>query len=832
MTGILRVHCAATALLIIALLAGGCGGRSLPLARIGGNAGGAALLTALPPLPGGDAPPRAVSAEDSYTFVATDVHDSLSSSMTDTALTLEEEPRSWAVLALDVSTQAVLSLDFSGDFSELYIGVSDYARRTWQWLGGPHGEDGSLLIPTGHWSSAGEVCYFVVACPAGQGAVVELTAHLSPPADWNLLVWMAADNWAAQFAADDISALEEIGSTAEINVLVGCDIDPGALDAPVAGTDEVHYFKLVQDSDPAAIDTDGDEANVSFPRAGYSSADPDNLVDFLEWAEASFPARQSMLILGRSGTSWWPGSDGKAAARVASGVLYDESDGPDDLTSNHLVARALGIRWFDLLGFEGHNMSQIETLYDYSSKAGLMVAAQDWMPEAGWAYGPLLQYWNDNYPLTPLEIGQAAADAYAVEMAGEEDWTNMAVVSSAGLRALTHRLAGLAPLVLPDPDAESWAFGLGAEWADSLDDNWGVRDLWQFMDAYFRAVSNPAVEQLLADAIADWDTVVLYDRHSTDSEVYEIRGLSIWLPGYWAFEPYDRGEYAKLPFNDRTDWLTVLEALSMATAGVPPSLVWEPGDTFVVEWDDPALTISPQILIWDVAGGTPEEPDDLAGWIEFSDPSGVSGTARETATLLGGAPTYRYLARVTMDWPAAGLSYLVNAHIEDSEGGMILDFGTRKLTGAEEGYDWWPYATLNHAQHSIGQSGWEVGDRVEISWPDDTVDIDIFVMDPVGGYGECDNTWEIFTVRFSDDSRDSGLPLEWTRLEENPPPGSWTIEVQLRNFDDPPVSPQPVSVRLYDESDTLKQELTAVDIEVNDDNINENVMVALLSYGG
>src|SRR5947207_1153513 len=72
----------------------------------------------------------------------------------------------------------------------------------------------------------------------------------------------------------NLNHMESVGSTTDVRVFAGYDIDPALVSGNVSGIDMVHFIKVVHDSNVDAINVGGDPANQSFPRAGYNSADP------------------------------------------------------------------------------------------------------------------------------------------------------------------------------------------------------------------------------------------------------------------------------------------------------------------------------------------------------------------------------------------------------------------------------------------------------------------------------------------------------------------------------------------------------------------------------
>ncbi len=439
---------------------------------------------------------------------------------------------------------------------------------------------------------------------------------------WNLMLWIAADNNLADYGVEDIEELEQFGSDENVNILVGYDIDPDWLWNPVAGTDKVHFIKLVQDGTPNSINTGGDPANQSFPRSGYNSADPDNVRNFVNWCNTNFPAEHSCLVLWDHGNGWRLGGSGErpvssigplpevtrsvnplsrplklrsreelrnqrpAWSRDASGVLADDSDGPLDLTSNQAIVTALGGLHFDIIAFDACNMGHVESLYEYRNLADWLVASELLVPGPGYPYDLFMQHWQQNFPASAADVGSFFVDA-VIDGYGADFWdVNHAVFETAKLSALATNLASLATTVTANAEAESAGFknAMNASFEPEAGD--GVRDLLAFLDNYEAQSTNGAVDAAIGQVRGNVNSCISYFRESKSPS---SRGLGIYLPSAGYFSTSLQNEYAQLPFNDTTGWLEMLNALGIEGGGGGGiQLDWDPGDRVEISWSGPS----------------------------------------------------------------------------------------------------------------------------------------------------------------------------------------------------------------------------------------------------
>jgi hypothetical protein len=804
------------AFLVLALLAlAGCGGgqqlakldhpREITQPSGGGFAG-------LPGLPAADAQARTVQAAGNYQFAVGDVQSMELASFEDDELVLQHDGLSYAILGANGGGNTPAAFKLEGTCNGCYVGVSDYARGCWRWIGGPYQDGAQITLPAGQWCNTGGSFYFAVVCPDGVEARLIPSATLAESADWNVLVWVAGDNNLAQDAVNDLNEMESVGSTEHVRVLAGYDIDVNSLSAPVAGTDAVHFIKVVQDSNDDSINVAGDPANQSFARAGYNSADPANLANFITWAEANFPAQHTMLVLWDHGNGWLPGDDGVSGPPPAHGVsaiLSDDTDGDWDSTGNTFIAAALASRHFDILGFDACNMGQIEALYDFRSLADYYIASQVTEPNAGWNYTYLLQQWGDNYPLSNEQIGSTTVEGFRLYYETYPEEATLATYSQDELDTLVAALHDLAAAVTAKAAGEADVVKAAIIDAYEPAEGDGCRDLGGFLGNYVMYTSDTEITAKIAAAQEAYDAAV-----GSFGQVMQpdCSGLCAWLPSTDYFTPDYKEKYGELAFDQATGWLAMLEACGVPEGGgggeewKTPLVAWQPGYKIKLTFDNPQDEISPSIEDPNYNYGTPEEPDELAGIIEFSESSTVSGVAEETAELLPGAPAGGYWLNLQVFLGSTDTAHFVLLDASDTQ---VYDFGTidavDELGEASVAY-------LYYNDGNISEATWEPGDYVKIEWSDPLADFFLEVEAPDGGFGSPGMMFGMEdSIQFSPDSLESGLPWESATLLPTASHGIFVISACYNWYDGELMPPLiDVTFKLYDAMGQLKQDLSTI----------------------
>ena len=795
--------------LILSLLCGmlmmACGtDSSLP---VSGQTAEMADQTGLPGLPT-TAPATKVTQSTNYTFTEADLIAGAGYDFSGSDLGLQSSGLSYAIVGVQIVGELTPTmLHVTGDIdSELWVGVSNYNHNYWDWQARLEEADDIPLI-TGDTVNDEGWFYAVIVTVDMHSCDIQLSMDMAE-VTWNVMVWIAGDNNLAPDAVDDINEMESVGSFDNLDILVGYDIDPTY--APgVSGIDEVHFIKVVEDTNDFAINTTGDAANQSFPRSGYNSADPANLVSFIDWCDTTFPATHSLLILWDHGDGWLytdggGSGSGKRPRRNVSGVLGDDTDGAWDLTNNADIVAALGSRHFDYLCFDACNMGQIEALYEYRNLADHIVASPMMEPSGGYPYDLWLGDWQEYYPLPYTAIGTLLCARYCYYWDTQFDDGSMGHYVGDGTTPLITALSALTAEVTPKGEDEGDNVKQAILSAYKPDFSDGCSDLGDFLTAWRDLTSDTAVQACLDDASAALAEYVF--THDTTINVASS-SCCVFLPFSWELTEYAES-YRDTAFNQETSWLEMLEATGVPGGGDEwPTVDWAPGWKVVFEWDDPVPDI--QLFIEDPVGdfGHPGDGGDLSQSITFSEDNLDSNDAEEWAELTADPRLGEYLVAINYDsfGPAGADTIDVQCWLEDDTGSLQYDFGTIPVDRGAN--DVW-VGFLTYYGDSAGT--WVPGDYVEATWGTIDAEMDLEVTDPLGNWGCCIWPHELNgIIDFSQDSWESMEPEESAALLAGGSNGAYVFQVLYLSWDGGGTPPEslPVYFKLYDSTGMLKQDL-------------------------
>jgi hypothetical protein len=599
---------------------------------------------ALPGLPKDAAPGQAPRGTSAYTFGEADLYGAQGATMVGNQLHLDAAGLSYAILGVDTGGQVPASVRLSGSMTGIYTGVSDYSNGVWRWVDGPRAAPGTLSLPASGTLSPGGSIYIALVCPGGASADISVSLALDMPGStWNLLVWIAGDNDLAPDAVDNLNAMESIGSSDELCVLAGYDIDPTA--APgVSGIDQVRFIKVVHDTRAGVIVTDGDPANVSFARAGYNSADPAKLAEFLDWAQQNFPCDHQALVLWDHGDGWLPGWKGASAAagrlpRRPSGILGDFSDGDYDLTDNAAVAAVLAGRQLDLLCFDACNMAHVEALYDFRNAATWLCATEVLFPASGYPYAQIIPAWRAALPVNAQALAQIFVDQ-TYDFYNGNEYVCQAAIRANALGPLAAALQAAAADVTAKAGAEGDHVKAAIEASFQPESGDGEHDLQGFLLQLRMNTTDTALQDLLSNALVSFSACVdWYQQYGLPGS----NGVAVYLPNTGFFNQEYQDMYAASAFNVATGWLDMLKATGVpAGSGEGMTIHWQSGDKIEIAWDDNAANID--IALYDPSGnfGGPWDSSALDYCMSFSPDNPSGGDTFEWARLKAGAPEGDY----------------------------------------------------------------------------------------------------------------------------------------------------------------------------------------------
>ena len=401
-------------------------------------------------------------------------------------------------------------------------------------------------------------------------------------AKWTFMVYMAGDNNLSSAGDEDLREMREVGSTADVNLLVQFD------NAGDNGTQRFRVLKGGNDLVESLGETD--------------SGDPNVLLDYMKWAKANYPADRYALILWNHGGGWEPSaideiaqevkargySDREGAERSAStlrraffrptlekilglgspqerAICSDDGSGHslDTIELGKVLEKAEAVlgQKLDLLGMDACLMSNLEVAYQAQPYVNYVVASEESEPNEGWPYEMVLPKLVANPGLSAADFACHIVQAYVQsyrDMGYSGDVTQ-AALDLGQISALNTALDHLADVLydrLPKANQQIWKAQKRTKrfWHNTL------ADIGSLGSELKRGSRHKATKAAIAEVLAALQPgaggFVMAEAHD-GSGVAACTGATIYMPsplvGVSQF-------YGDLEFAKKQQWKKMLDA--------------------------------------------------------------------------------------------------------------------------------------------------------------------------------------------------------------------------------------------------------------------------------
>jgi len=393
------------------------------------------------------------------------------------------------------------------------------------------------------------------------------------PAKWSIFVYIAGENNLEPAALNDLIEMQNVGSNADVNIVVEMDRSPAYSTASGDWTDTRRF--LVQYAPPAeypdaetmrqtlidtftqqfgqltdedlAFLTDADEATLRYyyrelglieelqqeplQRLGETNTgDPANFQAFLEWGLSNFPAERYAVIVWDHGGGW-------------TGIGPDDGSFPGILNPREIdqvlgkVRQRFGIEKFDLIGFDACLMSQLEVYQFIAPHGRYAVGAQEVVPNEGYNYDAAIAALQADPSMGGDVFGRHIVDTFAehYETVRLDSTTDIHLIDLSQIEAVSASLVAFAQAAQADPVAVLNAIGLSRNSArvfGAQDPNseayFSSVDLISFMNLMVGQETAPEIREA-AQAVLDSATAAVLHTRAGQNSV-NANGLAIYFP--------------------------------------------------------------------------------------------------------------------------------------------------------------------------------------------------------------------------------------------------------------------------------------------------------------
>ena len=361
-------------------------------------------------------------------------------------------------------------------------------------------------------------------------------------ASWTFMVYMAADNNLEGAGIEDFIEMAVAGSDSNLNIVVQFDRIP-EYDSSYGDWTTTKRFLVGAGMQPLR-----DQAVMDIGEANMG--DPQTVIDFVNWARASYPADHYALIFWNHGGGWLSDLQSRPEGVVPEDFCWDDTNGGDAITSAELY-QALdattggGATPLEQVGFDACVMGMWEVDNQIKPFGTVVsVSSEDNEPWDGWPYETIMADLKANPGWTPAELGYDIVERYYQSYGNDQ--TQSAKDLDAAYTELNHAVDALAEVLIDyEPtyhnqynSARTAAQDFGGAFID-------VYDFAAKLNVY---ITEPEINAAAGNLMAAVDAAVIHERHG--SYWPGAHGIDLYFPtstGSWT-------AYQALRSSDLTHW--------------------------------------------------------------------------------------------------------------------------------------------------------------------------------------------------------------------------------------------------------------------------------------
>lgn len=368
--------------------------------------------------------------------------------------------------------------------------------------------------------------------------------------EWTVLVFMNAANNLEPDSIDDMNEMEQLGSTADVNIVVQWKRIAG-YDSSNGDWRTTRRYYVTKDSDTATVNS-----NLLVDMgSGVDMGSATTLREFLQWGVRSFPARKYMVVLWNHGAGWRAYRD--RLNILARGVSYDDNTGNNiRIWEMPLALSVAGVSKWNIVAFDASLMQMIEVAYEIRNLADYIVGSEESPPAAGYPYHRILAPVVANPAISARDLAaQIVTQTINYYNPDSTDNITQSALDAAQLDNLAQRVDALALTLLSIAPGNGLAIASARDNAQAYAE-YTYKDLWDYTEQLRARL--PA-SQALTDAINGVQSAisqaVIAEAHS-NRRVNRSHGLSIYVPRPSELET----RYNLLAFSRVTHWDEWLQA--------------------------------------------------------------------------------------------------------------------------------------------------------------------------------------------------------------------------------------------------------------------------------
>jgi len=371
-------------------------------------------------------------------------------------------------------------------------------------------------------------------------AVIPLPGRPKAPAKWTVMVYVNAKNNLETYGLKDVNEMEMVGSTPDLNIVAELGRINGYAtnDGDWKGS---RRYLVQKDADVNKINS---PVLMEIPKSDMGKWE--NLVEFVKWAQANYPAQRYALVVWNHGSGW-----NKAAEAAGKGISYDDETG-SHITTQQLKQALAATGKIEILSMDACLMQMMEVAYEARTGADYIVASEETEPGDGYTYNTWLAPLAAKPAMTQAELSKVMVDSYTDHYQSINQGATQSSIRTENLYKLGQLTNAWVSAVMASGEVANVKNARTKAQAFYYSSN---KDLGHFVKLVNDGTQNAGVKAAGAELLAFLNGSVIYHNRATGSKYANATGLAIYVPGYYT-AAYDDLQWAKdSNWDDFTKWI-------------------------------------------------------------------------------------------------------------------------------------------------------------------------------------------------------------------------------------------------------------------------------------
>lgn len=388
-----------------------------------------------------------------------------------------------------------------------------------------------------------------VLCLSGKSSV----AGKEPPMEkeWTFLTFLNGNNNLDYYGAVNINQMETVGSTEDINIVVQW---------ASYRTKKVQRVFVTKDNDINKV-----TSPIVEDMGRVDMGDWRNLVEFVRWGVANYPAKKYFLNVWDHGSGWHLN---RLLRGEGGGFISPMDISWDDFTGNSITTIQLGMAMkeiatvighpLDLYGSDACLMAMAEVANEMSDSVTAFAGSEEVEPALGWPYHTLMEKWVAMPKATGAEVGKILTEEFIKYYIGLKNQVTFSTFDLTQMGALNTAVSNLGADIMK----------LNANEITKVrnvvydSQNYFYSDYVDLGD-FVLNLKAAQIQEIGPDTLANVDKAIgafVVTVKSTPS--YEkSKGVSLWIPSSTSGLNNHIEKYRRMKFHEQTRWGDALDHL-------------------------------------------------------------------------------------------------------------------------------------------------------------------------------------------------------------------------------------------------------------------------------